>query len=252
MTLNYKSLPQIYGRLFSKDFAQGEIIEMKPKTIGKIAIDFFLTVGLLLLMAYELIGEAVHEWIGTGMLLLCTIHHIINWNWISHLQKGKYTVFRILQTIITAFAFLSIVGLMISGIILSRHVFDFLSISDGQSLARTLHMLCAYWGLVLLSVHIGLHLNTLMGVTRQVIHISKPTLPLTIFLRITGLLLATYGMYAFFQRQIGSYLFLQNEFVFFDFNDPLIAFFADYLAIMELFACIGYCLSKLLRPQCQR
>lgn len=31
---------------------------MKPKTIFKIAIDFFLAVGLLLLMAYELIGKA--------------------------------------------------------------------------------------------------------------------------------------------------------------------------------------------------
>jgi hypothetical protein len=225
---------------------------MKPKTIGKIAIDFFLTVGLLLLMAYELIGESVHEWVGTGMLLLCTIHHIINRNWISHLQKGKYTTFRILQTIVTAFTFLSIVGLMISGIILSRHVFDFLPKSDGQSLARTLHMLCAYWGFVLMSVHMGLHLNRLMGVTRKVLHISKPSVPRTIFLRTTCLLIAAYGIYAFFQRQISSYLFLQNEFVFFDFNESLTVFFADNLAIMGLFACIGYYVSKLLQSQSQR
>jgi hypothetical protein len=222
---------------------------MKQKTIGKIAIDFFLTVGLLLLMAYELIGEAVHEWVGTGMLLLCTIHHIINRNWISHLQKGKYTAFRILQTIVTAFAFLSIIGLMISGIILSRHVFDFLSISNGQAFARTLHMLCAYWGLVLMSVHMGLHLNRLMGAMRKVLHISKPSLPRSIFLRTADFLIAAYGMYAFYQQQIGSYLFLQNEFVFFDFNEPLIAFFTDFLAMMGLFASIGYFVSKLLRPQ---
>jgi len=225
---------------------------MKPKTISRIAIDFSMTVGLLLLMAYELIGEAVHEWVGTGVLLLCTIHHIINRNWISHLQKGKYTAVRIFQIIITAFAFLSIVGLMISGIILSRHVFGFLSISDDQAFARSMHMLCAYWGLVLLSVHIGLHVNTLMDAMRQALQISKPSLTRILFLRITGLLIAAYGMYAFFQRQIGLYLFLQNEFVFFDFNEPLIAFFADYFSIMELFACIGYCLSKLLRPQNQR
>jgi hypothetical protein len=222
---------------------------MKPKTIWKIAIDFFLTVGLLLLMAYELIGEATHEWIAVGMFLLCIMHHILNWNWISYLPKGKYTAYRILQTIVAAFVFLSIVGLMISGIILSRHVFAFLPISDGQSFARTLHMLCAYWGFVLMSLHMGLHLNMLMGITRKVLHISKPSVPRTILLRTTGLLIAAYGMYAFFQRQISSYLFLQNEFVFFDYNEPLIAFFADYLAIMGLFVCIGYYVSKLLRPQ---
>ncbi|KYZ75149.1 hypothetical protein AXX12_13310 [Anaerosporomusa subterranea] len=222
---------------------------MKPKTLCKIAIDFFLTIGLLLLMAYELIGEAVHEWIGTGVLLLCILHHILNWNWISHLLKGNYTAYRILQTIVTAFVFLSIVGLMISGIILSRHVFAFLPISDGHSVARTLHMLCAYWGFVLMSAHMGLHLHMLRGVMRKVNHIAKLSMPRTIFLRTIGLLIAAYGMYAFFQRQIGSYLFLQNEFVFFDFNEPLIAFFADYLAIMGLFACVGYYISKLLRLQ---
>jgi hypothetical protein len=221
---------------------------MKPKILCKIAIDFFLTVGLLLLMAYELIGEATHEWIGTGMLLLCSLHHILNWNWISHLTKGSYSAYRILQTIVTAFIFLSVVGLMISGMILSRHVFAFLPISDNQAFARTLHMLCAYWSFVLLSTHIGLHLHMLMGAMRKVNHIAKPFMPQTILLRTTGLLIAAYGIYAFFQRQIDSYLFLQNEFVFFDFNEPLIAFFADYLAIMGLFVCIGYYVSKLLRP----
>jgi len=131
---------------------------MKPKPIFNIAIDFFLAVGLLLLMAYELIGKAAHEWIGACMLfLLCIMHHILNWNWISHLPKVKYTTYNILQTIVMVFVFLCMVGLMISGIILSRYVFDFIPISDGQnSIARTLHMLCAYWGFVLMSVHMGL------------------------------------------------------------------------------------------------
>ncbi len=221
---------------------------MKPKTLCKIAIDFFLAVGLLLLMAYELIGEATHEWVGIGMLLLFILHHILNWNWISHLPKGSYTAYRILQTIVTAFAFLSMLALMVSGIILSRHVFDFLPTRDGQAFARTLHMLCAYWGFVLISMHIGLHVNMLIVVTKNVLHISKSSIPRTILLRTTGLLIAAYGMYVFFQREIGSYIFLQNEFVFFDFNEPLIAFFADYLAIMGLFACVGYYISKLLRP----
>ncbi len=221
---------------------------MNPKTICKIAIDFFLTVGLVLLMPYELLGQAAHEWIGTAMFLLCIMHHILNWNWISHLTKGQYTAYRILQTTITALVFLSMVGLMISGVILSRHVFGFLSINDGLSFARILHMLCAFWGFVLMSVHIGLHSSMLMGVTRKALHLYKQSMPHLRFLRTTALLIAAYGIYAFFQRQIGSYLFLQNQFVFFDFNEPLAAFFVDYLAIMGLFAGIGYYVSKLLRP----
>lgn len=35
---------------------------MKRKTILKIAVDIGMTVMLLLLMTYELIGAAAHEW----------------------------------------------------------------------------------------------------------------------------------------------------------------------------------------------
>lgn len=37
-----------------------------------------MTVALLLLMAYGLVGEAAHEWIGMGMFALFVAHHILN------------------------------------------------------------------------------------------------------------------------------------------------------------------------------
>lgn len=40
--------------------------------------DLALTVILLPLMGYSLIGEAVHEWLGLAMLALIVLHHI--WN----------------------------------------------------------------------------------------------------------------------------------------------------------------------------
>ena len=39
---------------------------MKPILKIKIAVDAAMTVALLLLMAYGLVGEAAHEWIGMG------------------------------------------------------------------------------------------------------------------------------------------------------------------------------------------
>lgn len=42
-----------------------------------------------------------------------------------------------------------------------------------------------------------------------------------------------------------SYLLLRKRFVFFDFDELLIFFFADYLATMELFIWIGHYLGKL-------
>ena len=51
---------------------------MSRKQKLKIIIDLLLTVFLLLLMPYGMVGEAAHEWIGVGMLLLFIIHHILH------------------------------------------------------------------------------------------------------------------------------------------------------------------------------
>ncbi len=63
-------------------------------------------------------------------------------------------------------------------------------------------------------------------------------------LRILGTAIALYGVYAFFRREIPGYLFLRTQFVFFDFSEPLIFFFLDYLSIMGLFVWTGHYLSK--------
>ena len=42
-------------------------------------------------------------------------------------------------------------------------------------------------------------------------------------------------------------MLLKTLFVFFDFDEPLIFFFLDYLAVMVLFVCLGHYGSKLLK-----
>ena len=61
-------------------------------------IDISMTLVLLCLMAYQVTGEADHEFIGVGMTLLCIVHQILNRRWYGALLKGKYRAFRILQT----------------------------------------------------------------------------------------------------------------------------------------------------------
>ena len=52
--------------------------------------------------------------------------------------------------------------LMYSSIVISKHVFTFVNIG-GAMTARTLHMLCAYLGLVLMSVHLGMHISQMVA-----------------------------------------------------------------------------------------
>ena len=212
---------------------------MKKKFVFKIAVDMVMTILLLFLMARQLTGDSAHEWLGAGMLILWIAHHILNRSWYSHLFKGKYTPARILQTVTNFAVLLSMLGLMVSGIILSREVFAFLPISGGIALARPLHVLSAFWGFVLMALHLGLHWNMILGMVR------KATGPVTsksqqILLRVAASLVAGYGLYAFLKNQFLSYMFLTSSFVFFDFERPVLLFFTEYIAIMGLFIFLAH------------
>ena len=218
---------------------------MNRKQIGKIAVDVGMTAVLLLLMAYSLVGEAAHEWLGIGMFALFIVHHILNSSWCRNIFKGKYTPFCIWQTALIVLVLACMLGSMVSGIVISRHALAPLSITGGQSWARTLHMLSAYWGFVFMSLHLGLHWSMMMSMARRMG--AKPSVLRSWAVRVVGFLIAGYGVYAFIKREIGSYMFLRTQFVFFDFGEPLILFLIDYIAVMGLFVFIGHYVSKGLR-----
>lgn len=218
---------------------------MKPKGIIKICVDIGMTVILLMLMAYSLIGEAAHEWIGCFMFVLFITHHILNINWCKNLFMGKYTVFRMVQTLLVVMMLCSMIGSMVSGIVLSRHVFVDLPIKGGSMWARTMHMICGYWGFVIMSLHLGFHWNMMMAMARKLA--KKLSDIWTYTLRGASLMIAVYGAYALYKRQVWEYLLLKTPFVFFNFGEPLLFFFLDYLAIMGLFICVGHYAAQALR-----
>lgn len=101
------------------------------------------------------------------MFVLFIAHQILNFRWYKSLFKGKYTPMRIFQVIVDMLTLLSMLAMMYSGIVLSRYVFAFLPINGGMALARKLHMLGSYWGFLLMSLHLGLHWNMVLGVIKR-------------------------------------------------------------------------------------
>ena len=216
-------------------------MNMKPNILGKISIDITLTVMLILLMAYELVGQSTHEWIGILMFLMFALHHVMNRRWICNINKGQWTILRIWQTALVVWIFVTMIGSMISGILLSRTVFVFLSVPAGQSVARKVHMICAYWGLVGMSLHLGFHWNMMLSIVEKYIELSVRKRKW--MFRIFAAFLMIVGIIAFLRRDVGSYMLLKNEFVFFNYEEPLIFFFLDYITIMGMFVCIGHYLT---------
>lgn len=219
---------------------------MTVKRKVQIVIDVIMTVLLPVLMSYSLIGEAIHEWAGIAMFMLVLLHHGLNWKWHKNLLHGKYSGLRILGIAVNTVISLLMLALMISGIVMSRHVFSFLGLDGGASLARTVHLVASYWCYVLTAFHLGLHGSMLIGMLRKAFSIKAPSTVRSIVSKGSAVLIAGYGIYAFAKRELGAYMLLKTEFVFFDFSEPLVFFWADYLAIMALFAVLGYYTSQML------
>ena len=213
---------------------------MKLSVKIKILVDICMTAALLACMSYLLIGEKAHEWIGSGMFVLFILHHILNRKWYKNLFHGKYSILRVLQTAVNFLTFICMIGLMISGIILSRYVFDFIRIRGMTSFARTLHMLSSYWGFVLMSIHLGLHWGMLLGMIKKMVEKNRLSDILRWCLRGAALLIACYGLTAFIKHDLLSYMLLKKHFVFFDMERPLFLFFLDYTAIMGFWIWIIY------------
>ena len=219
---------------------------MKLKMAVKFAADIGMTLALLFLMGYQFWGETAHEWVGAGMFALFLLHHALNWNWHKRICKGKYTLMRTLTLCVDILVLLAMLALMYSGIVMSRHVFAFLSIERGLALARRLHILGAYWGFLLMSVHLGLHWNMILGMVKKQATL-KPSKARSVSLFCISAVLAAYGVSVFIRRDFATYLFLKSEFVFLDYSEPKLLFYFDYLALMGLCIFIAHYGSKLCR-----
>lgn len=216
---------------------------MKAKQIFKMSVDIVMTVLFLVQMAYHITGNSLHEWLGTILFALFVLHHILNLNWYKTLFKGKYSAVRILMTIINILLFAAMVGMMVSGIMLSREVFDFLNLRAGM-FGRRLHMISTTWGYLLMSAHIGLHFGMIAGIFKKIKFKNKW---FGIVRKIFVALLSVYGIYAFITRQLADRMFLLMEYAFFDYNESPLFFFGDYLCILILFAALAFNLSKILK-----
>jgi hypothetical protein len=71
-------------------------------------------------------------------------------------------------------------------------------------------------------------------------------------LRLAAFCIVAYGVYAFIVRQFGERMFLRIDYAFFDYEEPAVFFFLDYIAVMGLFACAGYYVVKLARKKRSR
>ncbi|MBW9173059.1 DUF4405 domain-containing protein [Clostridium estertheticum] len=135
--------------------------------------------------------------------------------------------------------------MMITGIMISKDVFAFLQISGGFTV-HGLHTLAAAWGLVFMSVHVGMHWQMLINMTTKITGNANKNIIVTIIKRLITLGIVVYGIKSFFDLDISSKLFMQTTFSYWNFDESTIGFFLSYLSIMGIYIVVTYYLLVLI------
>ena len=261
----------------------------------RMTIDITMTILSIILMGgnYLFPADIVHEILGVGLFVLWVVHIVLNRRWYASLAqasklitstnandrrsygaifKGKYKPYRIMQTVINCGILICTIFLMVSGIILSNHVFTFLGIESGLGFARIAHLLASHWYYLFMSLHIGLHVGM---IANKLCHSPAPTRespngeiigsspimtenqsPImtenqSSIMKLVGIILlalvCAYGVYAFIARGVWKYLILQQQFFFFDLERGYVLFALDYISIIILCATISHLIASRLK-----
>ena len=108
----------------------------------RMTIDITMTILSIILMGgnYLFPADIVHEILGVALFVLWAVHITLNRRWYGAISRGKYNPYRVMQTVINCCILICTIFLMISGIMLSNHLFTFLNIQGGLGFARIAHL----------------------------------------------------------------------------------------------------------------
>ena len=245
----------------------------------RMSIDITMTILSIILMGgnYLFPADIIHEILGVALFVLWGVHIALNRRWYASLVqasklitstnandrrsygaifRSKYNPYRVMQTIINCCILICTIFLMISGIILSNHLFTFLNIQGGLGFARIAHLLASHWYYLFMSLHIGMHVGMIANKIKQKSQAAKDSQDIPdagkkslrkILPRILLALACLYGLYAFIARGVWKYLILQQQFFFFDLERGYILFALDYISIIILFAAISHLMAEKMR-----
>ena len=200
-------------------------MQIKEKNMIRKCVDVCTTVILLALMAYQVMGEAVHEWSGIIMTILVITHQILNRKWYAALFKGKYNLYRVITTCVNLLLLVAIALTAFCGMSMSGHAVPFLYGMAPVAFVRRFHLSMSHWAFVLMGLHLGLHVPAMTA--RFKIDAKIKTIIGIISMVISGV-----GLYLFLKNGMPNYLFFKVPFAFLDYEKaPILVFVENYMML---------------------
>jgi len=195
-------------------------------------VDGVMTMLFLLQMVPGKMGNQLHEAMSVGFVLLFGLHHMLNRGWLKRLGRRRDLCGR-LTLASDVMLTICVVGMAVTGMLMSRSLVPMLAVPSVVHLVRPLHGALAYAGLMTCAFHVGLHMRVVRGYA-GLRGVGKRLMD-------TGLLLpavlCALGMWAFNRLGVATKLTLQPSFP--DGMTPLIVQLGLHVALCAPFALAG-------------
>ena len=127
-------------------------------------LDIAMLAVLLLAMGFHFLPQLWHEVLGLVLLAGVAWHLGLNFRWFTSMMRGKWGKLRLAQTGLGILLVLCFLTVMVTGIIISNHVFR--ELWTGVPLHRSIfihqmHLASAYAMVILGGMHMGMHWQAL-------------------------------------------------------------------------------------------
>lgn len=212
----------------------------------RLVLDLVAVSLLLVSLAYDWLGNAVHEVIGMVMFLLLVSHNIFNRRWYGTVAKRTRAPRTMLTRTINISLLVTMLALLVTSVLISREVLAFLP-GTSTFTARQIHTAFGYLALLIAAIHLGLHWTMLVGFVRSRLRITSLGNRGKNALRTLAAAIAAYGIHSLFALNIGAKLLMQPTMEFWDFEAATPAFFSHLIGIVGLLAVCSHGAANALR-----
>ncbi|KLK91280.1 membrane protein [Microvirga vignae] len=212
---------------------------MKTIVVKRLALPAAMAALLLLALAYWWLENLPHEIFGTALFALLAWHIAVNRIWFMNLFRGDYDRRRVITLVLHLLLIANMAVLLVTSIVISKSVFGLLPIPDSIYL-RDVHWFAAYWVMIIVGVHLGLHWTRVMAMMRTTLRLSPDNPPRTFVLRIAAAILAGFGAWSFSVLGVWAKLTFTYSLDFWDFDASVTPFFGHWAGVVGLPAIITH------------
>ncbi|MET0528292.1 MAG: DUF4405 domain-containing protein [Microvirga sp.] len=211
----------------------------------RLALDFLAASLLIAAYAYNWLGNATHEVIGTTLFALLITHNISNRRWYGTIVKRRREARSVFAKVINLLLLGAMLSLLATSVIISQTVFSFLAVETSFT-ARQAHTLVAYGALLIVALHLGLQWSMIMGLVRSRLGIANSDKVVWV-MRVCAALIAIFGIHSLMALDIFSKLSMEvpTGFAAFEISTP--ALLLHHLAIVGLGICVVHSSLRLIQ-----